>query len=383
MRANCLSSRLVAAGVVVFLVCTLSLGFAGPQDQKKSPKDAQPPESSKKTAQNARDALGRLVVENDKVEAVIDKMIAAYDLEPRPVPAIADDPPPHEGATISLPHVIEPPDLLLVEVLEALPGRPISGERLVRPDGKISLGFYGDVLVRGLTLEQLKVAIMKHLRRFLTDEALGVKAQPPSLEEQNLWAVIPPTESTAVFVDVTAFNSKNYYVEGDTQTVGKFPWTGNETVLDALQHAGGLLSSAEPKDIRLVRLGRNGKQSRVYKVDLEAIQEKGDVATNYQMFPGDRLVIGRNAVVKRTTELDRLAAPLQTVTSWNLQYAFMLRALQFAAGDSRDEMMKELVDFWAKELSREGDLKLDEQALRNALIRKLRMTPAPITPDGR
>src|SRR5262249_34228226 len=35
-------------------------------------------------------------------------------------------------------YVVEPPDLLLVEVLEALPGRPISGERLVRPDGSIS-----------------------------------------------------------------------------------------------------------------------------------------------------------------------------------------------------------------------------------------------------
>src|SRR5207253_179463 len=44
-------------------------------------------------------------------------------------------------------YVVEPPDLLLVEVLEALPGRPISGERLVRPDGRISLGFYGDVYV--------------------------------------------------------------------------------------------------------------------------------------------------------------------------------------------------------------------------------------------
>ena len=48
-------------------------------------------------------------------------------------------------------YVVEPPDLLVVEVLEALPGRPISGERLVRPDGKISLGFYGDLYVAGLT----------------------------------------------------------------------------------------------------------------------------------------------------------------------------------------------------------------------------------------
>ena len=56
---------------------------------------------------------------------------------------------------------------------KALPGRPISGERLVRPDGKIDIGFYGEVYVRGLTLEQVKVAIIKHLRKFLDDEAVG------------------------------------------------------------------------------------------------------------------------------------------------------------------------------------------------------------------
>ena len=72
-------------------------------------------------------------------------MFADYDLKPHPLPSIPDAPPPHEGAMISLPHLVEPADLLLVEVLDALPGKPISGERLVRPDGKIDIGFYGEV----------------------------------------------------------------------------------------------------------------------------------------------------------------------------------------------------------------------------------------------
>ena len=84
---------------------------------------------------------------------------------------------------ISLPHIIEPPDLVLVEVMEALPGRPISGERLVRPDGTISLGFYGDVQVRGLTIEQVKVKILKHLRTYLTRRGPGlieIKVEEPA-----------------------------------------------------------------------------------------------------------------------------------------------------------------------------------------------------------
>ncbi len=75
---------------------------------------------------------------------------------------------PREFQKVSMPdYVLEPPDLVIVEVLEALPGRPISGERLVRPDGKISLGFYGDVYVAGLTMPEVKEKIVLHLRKYL------------------------------------------------------------------------------------------------------------------------------------------------------------------------------------------------------------------------
>src|SRR4051795_9875441 len=78
---------------------------------------------------------------------------------------------PREFTKVSMPeYVVEPPDLLLVEVLEALPGRPISGERLVKPDGKISLGFYGEVYVAGLTTTEIKEKIVLHLRQFLSDD---------------------------------------------------------------------------------------------------------------------------------------------------------------------------------------------------------------------
>ena len=248
--------------------------------------------------------------------------------------------------SIDLPYVVEPPDLILVELLEGLPGRPISGERLVRPDGNLSLGWYGDVHVRGLTVAQIKVAVIKHLRKFLNDEMLGLAVSEeaeeaekadgpppgrpvlPPLPGQNAnpfnllelpkpaktpgsqaragteqpvpggagnepaisasgvsWKIVPPEASLSVFVDVSAYNSMKYYIHGDVAVPGKLPHTGNETVLDALQYADGLLPTADPKQIRLVRPQRGGKPAKVYKVDLEAIQERGDVATNYRFSP--------------------------------------------------------------------------------------------------
>ena len=92
-----------------------------------------------------------------------------------PEEKIANSNIPREFQKITMPdYVVEPPDLLLVEVLEATPGRPISGERLVRPDGKISLGFYGDVYVAGLTLPEVKEKIILHLRKHISDVNLGL-----------------------------------------------------------------------------------------------------------------------------------------------------------------------------------------------------------------
>jgi RNA polymerase sigma factor (sigma-70 family) len=146
--------------------------------------------------------------------------------------------------------VIEPPDLVLVEVLEGLPGRPISGERLVRPDGKISLGFYGDVYVAGLTPVQVKEKVISHLRKYLTDDSLGlVEADPKTgrgkVDESGKVITIEPKDSDRVFVEVTAYNSRFYYVEGEVAEPGRFPFTGSERVLDVIHLAGGLLPMAD------------------------------------------------------------------------------------------------------------------------------------------
>ena len=95
-------------------------------------------------------------------------------IKPRPPEPIPDDPPPHEGAMLEMTQRIGVGDTISIEVVEALPGLPISGDRVVRPDGMVSLGFYGHVHVTGLTPAQVKVKVILHLRRILTDEVLGL-----------------------------------------------------------------------------------------------------------------------------------------------------------------------------------------------------------------
>jgi protein involved in polysaccharide export with SLBB domain len=501
-----------ALAAPAFLMLAMSPAFTGPQEPSKEP--APPAPSSKlKPGEPPVPQRGPNLRLAEERAAEIERMLARYNIEPQPLPPIPDNPPPHEGAMIGFPHLIEPSDLMLIEVLEALPGRPISGERLVRADGTISLGFYGDVMVKGLTLEQARIKIIKHLRAFLLDEVLGlvvpagdepapgqkptlekpptpplpkgdgnpfdlpdpqaqpkprstsllppsngasarsrstlrratgsprsirqVKAQEPPFDAQvhkapagaphqitvphsgggattititvdgqnhaapappagmqvppeapafntvddENWIVVPPEKSGRVFVDISAYNTKNYHIVGDVAVVGRLPCTGHETVLDAIYFAGGLLPTAEPKDIRLARPARGGKPAKVYKVDLEAIQERGDSTTNYQIFPGDRLIVGRNEVVKKTVELDRLAAPIQALMGTLNQEAALLKSMQ-GPSQERDVFLKELADFWARSITEQGTGQLNEQALRDALMRVLKSTAdrVPATP---
>ncbi len=232
---------------------------------------------------------------------------------------------PRELNMVSLPdYVVEPPDIIIVEVLEALPGRPITGERLVRPDGKISLGFYGDIYVAGLTTTEIKEKVVLHLRKFVSDEILGLQGLKDGKPIE-----IAPDNSSRVFVDVVSYNSKVYYVQGDVGTPGRLPITGNERVLDALIYAGGLIPTASVPNIRLVRPAPPGACcEQTLPVNYAAIVNAGDPTTNYQLLPGDRLVVYRDPIVRTTIFLDRLAAPFNSVLNSILQYSFTARSVK-------------------------------------------------------
>jgi len=234
---------------------------------------------------------------------------------------------PKEFTKVSMPdYVIEPPDLLLIEVLEALPIRPIVGEHLVRPDGKVSLGYYGEVYVTGLTISEAKEKIVLHLREHLSDTALGLVRYD---EDKKAYVDVDPVKSSSVFVDVSSYNSKVYYVQGDVGTPGRLPITGNETVLDAINYAGGLTPTGSLQNIRLVRPAPPGACcEQVLPVNLAAIINAGDSTTNYQLMPGDRLVVYRDPIVRATVFLDRLAQPFNSVLSSIFQYTLAARSVK-------------------------------------------------------
>jgi polysaccharide biosynthesis/export protein len=182
---------------------------------------------------------------------------------------------PGELRKISLqPYTIEPPDELEITVMPPFPGwsPPASTTFAVQSDGVVDLGFGGNVYVYGLTLIDAEQRIAAHLN--------GLPQTPET----------KPSQPYQVSVRLTNGQSKYYYVIGTVRTQGRIKVTGTETVLDAILLAG-LLPNSLPQKAYLVRPHPLGAPDRVLKVDWFAIKDRGDTLTNYQVMPGDRIVV--------------------------------------------------------------------------------------------
>jgi len=173
----------------------------------------------------------------------------------------------------------------------------VRGQHLIRPDGTISLGVYGSVYVAGLTIGQAKCVIEKHLSQYL-------------LEPQ-------------VAVDVLAYNSKVYFVifdgGGFGQQVFRLPITGNENVLDAISLVQGLAPVSSKHRIWLSRPApANMGCSQILPVDWNAITQAGQTATNYQVFPGDRIYVSANCLIAFDNYLSMILNPINRVLGTTL-----------------------------------------------------------------
>lgn len=169
------------------------------------------------------------------------------------------------------PYVIEPPDELEVSVQPTELGVAFTN-LTVQADGVIDFGFQGEVYVAGLTLDEAERKIAMHLVPFAAQKKVR---DPIQVAVRN---VTPRGDS-----------SKRYYVLGTVSTQGSFPITGNETVIDGIL-AAGLRSNSLPEKAYLARPHPAGGPPQLYRIDWHAIRA-GDTLTNYQLFPGDRIVV--------------------------------------------------------------------------------------------
>ena len=163
-------------------------------------------------------------------------------------------------------YVVEPGDVLLIQPSDLDSPIRLPGDQPVMPDGTISLGKYGQIVVAGKTVDEIEGTV-----RALVQAQAG--------------------DGTSITVRVVTRTSKVYYVLGDVNAPGAFPLTGRETVLDGLLAAGGLTDRASRRNIILSRPTPPTGCRVVLPICYPEIVQLGDTTTNYQLAPGDRIYV--------------------------------------------------------------------------------------------
>ena len=135
-----------------------------------------------------------------------------------------------------------------------------SGSHLIRPDGKITMPFVGDIMAAGLAPTELGVAIKEKLRKYIVDPDVSVQ--------------------------VNGINSKKFYIQGEVGRTGGFPLLVPTKVLEALVNAGGFKDFANQKKIVIMRL--TGERLNFNYKDV--IRGK-KMEQNIYLKPGDIIIV--------------------------------------------------------------------------------------------
>jgi len=185
--------------------------------------------------------------------------------------------------------------IVSMSLVQAAGVQPIAGEHIVGPDGTVTLGQYGSVRLAGLTLEEAQQAIAIDLSDDFADPKVSIS--------------------------VYAYNSKAIYIVtqggGLGDTLVRLPYTGNETVMDALSQINGL-SYVSSSNMWVARPNRDSGNSLTLPIDWEAITQRADVTTNYQLLPGDRVFIAHDRLVAFDTAIAKLTSPLERILGFTL-----------------------------------------------------------------
>lgn len=142
----------------------------------------------------------------------------------------------------------------------------VSGNFLVRPDGKVTTSLVEDIDVAGRTPTMLAREIEEQLSTYINNPR--------------------------VTVSVNSFSgplSEQVRVIGEATNPSAVSYTEHMTLLDLMIAVGGLTEFADGNNAKLIRVV-NGKQ-RTFEVNIDDLVREGNISQNVDMLPGDIVII--------------------------------------------------------------------------------------------
>ncbi|WP_371742279.1 XrtA/PEP-CTERM system exopolysaccharide export protein [Aestuariibacter sp. A3R04] len=142
----------------------------------------------------------------------------------------------------------------------------ISGDFIVRPDGKVTTSLVEDVDVAGKTPSMLARELEEQLSTFINNPRVTVSV--------NNFAG-PLSEQVRVI--------------GEAANPLAISYSENMTLLDLMIAVGGLTEFADGNDAKLVRV-IDGRQ-KTFDVNIDDLIRDGDISKNVDILPGDIVII--------------------------------------------------------------------------------------------
>jgi polysaccharide export outer membrane protein len=197
---------------------------------------------------------------------IVGGLASPVSLEAQQTPPVPGAKPPAKPGTAA--PVITPPEDYVVGVEDVLSVQfwrddQMSGDVVVRPDGKITLRLLNDIVAVGLTTDQLRELLQVEASKFL--------AEP---------------QATVV---VKQINSRRVYIVGEVGKQGPLPMITPITVLQFISLAGGLSEFAQKDKIFILR--EEGGKTVTLPFDYDAALNKRRLELNIILKPGDTVVV--------------------------------------------------------------------------------------------
>jgi polysaccharide biosynthesis/export protein len=140
----------------------------------------------------------------------------------------------------------------------------LSGDVVVRPDGKISLSLLNDVQAAGYTPQELASVLEKAATKFVADPTATV--------------IVKEIRSRKVYVIGTGISKS-----------GTVPLNADLNVLQVLAMSGGLLEYADKSNIVIIR-NENGRERR-FKFNYNEVVKGKNIKQNIVLQPNDTIVV--------------------------------------------------------------------------------------------
>lgn len=141
----------------------------------------------------------------------------------------------------------------------------------VQPDGFVVLPIVGDVKLQGLTLDEVKAAVLEKASQRLKDP-----------------------EITLVLKD---FVKPYFVVGGEVGTPGRFEMRGTVTALQAIAMAGGFKNTSKHSQVILFRKV-SPDLAKTQILNLKAAMTGSASEPNIDLRPGDMLIVPQNKISK-------------------------------------------------------------------------------------